>query len=48
MTSLCRRCHVGIEPSPSVTENADDYDAGFAAAFGSIAANQNTERTDTR
>ena len=34
--------------SPNVTEHADDYGAGFAAAFGSIAASQNTERTDTR
>lgn len=29
-------------------EYTDDYGAGFAAAFGSIAAGQNAERTDTR
>ena len=37
-----------IAHSPTVTEHADDYGAGFAAAFGSSAAGQNTERTDTR
>ncbi len=33
---------------PNVMGNIDDYGAGFAAAFGSIAASQNIERTDTR
>ena len=37
-----------IAYSPNVTEHAMDYGTGFAAAFGSIAASQNTERTDTR